>query len=118
MNVEACKQRILDVVVEPMLTGIHEYELDNYTEDDVAAVRALLESYVDALADMNDPTDAQIMEQVKSVVLALNEMNEATDYEMIETEEREMLWEIIQKSAEDCGLNDAPNDVTEEWREW
>ena len=26
--------------------------------------------------------------------------------------------QIIQSSAEECGLSDLPEDVTEEWREW
>lgn len=42
------------------------------------------------------------------------------DYETqtIETGEREAIWQIIQSSAEECGLSDPPEDVTEEWREW
>jgi hypothetical protein len=56
------------------------------------------------------------MEQVEKVVIALNEWNEPNDF--IETEERGWLWEVIQKSAIDCGLQNVPDDVTEEWREW
>ena len=42
------------------------------------------------------------------------------DYETqtTETGEREAIWQIIQSSAEECGLSDPPEDVTEEWREW
>lgn len=42
------------------------------------------------------------------------------DYETqtTETGEREAIWQIIQSSAEECGLSDLPEDVTEEWREW
>ena len=28
------------------------------------------------------------------------------------------ILEVIQASAVDCGLQDVPDDVTEEWREW
>ena len=118
MNAEICRQRITDVVVEPMLTGIREYDIDWYTEDDVSALEAILSGYVSALASLTEPSDEQIMDEVRKVVLILNEMNENSAGELIETEEREMLWEVIQKSAEDCGLRDVPDDVTEEWREW
>ena len=37
---------------------------------------------------------------------------------MIETEERENIWELIQTSAVECGLQDPTDDITEEWREW
>ena len=117
MDVSACKERISKVVVEPMLQMIHEFEMDSYTDEDVAEVQSILNAYVETLAALRDPSDAEIMAQVQSVVLRLNELNEAKDY-FIETEEREWLWEVIQKSAEDCGLQNVPDDVTEEWREW
>ena len=117
MNVTACQERITNVVVKPMLQMIHEFEMDSYTDDDVASVQSILNNYVEALATLHDPCDDEIMAQVKSVVLKLNELNEARDY-FIETEEREWLWEVIQKSAEDCGLQNVPDDVTEAWREW
>ena len=117
MNVSACKERISKVVVEPMLQMIHEFEMDSYTDEDVAEVQSILNAYVEALAALRDPSDAEIMAQVQSIVLKLNELNEAKDY-FIETEEREWLWEVIQKSAQDCGLRNVPDDVTEEWREW
>ena len=117
MDVSACKERISKFVVEPMLQMIHEFEMDSYTDEDVAEVQSILNAYVETLAALRDPSDAEIMAQVQSVVLRLNELNEAKDY-FIETEEREWLWEVIQKSAEDCGLQNVPDDVTEEWREW
>ncbi len=117
MDVASCKERVVKVVAEPMLQMIHEYGLDSYTDDDVAEVKALLDSYVDALAALQNPNDEEIMAQVKAVVLSLNEMDDAKD-NFIETEEREWLWEVIQRSAEDCGLQIVPDDVTEEWRCW
>ena len=117
MDVIACKERIMSVVVKPMLQMIHEFGMDSYTDEDVALVQSILNDFVEQLAALRNPSDDQIMEQVRSVVLKLNELNEARDY-FIETEEREWLWEAIQKSAEDCGLKNAPSDVTEEWREW
>lgn len=117
MNVTACQERITNVVVKPMLQMIHEFEMDSYTDDDVAEVQSILSNYVEALAALHNPSDDEIMAQVKSVVLKLNELNETKDF-FIETEEREWLCEVIQKSAEDCGLQNVPDDVTEEWREW
>ena len=117
MDISACKERIQKVVVEPMLQMIHEFEMDSYTDADVAEVQSILNDYVEALAALRDTSDAEIMAQVQSVVLKLNELNEAKDY-FIETEEREWLWEVIQRSAEDCGLRNVPDDVTEEWRDW
>ena len=43
---------------------------------------------------------------------------ESTDFCMIETSERETICEIIQECAVACGLTDAEDDITEEWREW
>ena len=116
MDLKHEKQRIQDVVVNPMLAMIHDFEWDLYNEQDVAACQAILEAYVESLAALDDPSDEAIMEQVEKVVIALNEWNEPNDF--IETEEREWLWEVIQKSAIDCGLQNVPDDVTEEWREW
>ena len=122
------KERILAIVVDPMRKMIHEYHADFddgdaedddfYNDDDVENVKSVLDSYVDALAELEQPADGQIMEQVKAVVLALNEMNEARDYALIETDEREWLCEAIQTIAVDRGLQNVSGDITEEWREW
>ena len=55
---------------------------------------------------------------VKELVLALNDLNEGADHCLLETDEREAICELIQCSAEECGLIDPESDVTEEWREW
>ena len=122
MDIKQQKQRIQEIVVKPMLSmmqgfeGDSSLEWDSYTEEDVADCQEILEAYVDSLAALDHPTDKAIMDVVKKVVLALNAWNEPNDF--IETEEREWLWEFIQKCAADCGLKDAPDDVTEAWREW
>ena len=38
MDVIACKERIMSVVVKPMLQMIHEFGMDSYTDKDVALV--------------------------------------------------------------------------------
>ena len=58
------------------------------------------------------------MNAVRQLVLALNDLNASVDYTLTETDEREAIWQIIQSSAEEYGLSDPPEDVTEEWREW
>ena len=118
MDIAFQKRRVDELVVQPMHQMIHEYGLDTYDDDDILAVKSILDAYMEALAGLNQPDDAQIMAQVQKVVLTLNDLNESKDYELIETEEREWLWEVIQKAAEDCGLQDVPEDVTEEWRDW
>ncbi len=112
------KEMVIKTVAEPMLSFLAECEDCGYTVGDVAVCRSLLDAYLDALAGMTAPTDEAIMEQVQTVVLALNDLNEKTDYAMIETGEREAIWEIIQSSAVDFGLQEYSEDITEEWREW
>ena len=118
MDVLENRAIVKEVVINPMLEAINEFGIDNYDEDDVAAVKSILYAYVDALAELSEPTDEAIMAEVQFVVEALNELNESRDCGMIETEEREWLWEAIQTIAVNCGLRDVPDDVTEEWREW
>jgi hypothetical protein len=79
MDVTACQERIMNVVVRPMLQMIHEFEMESYTDNDVASVQSILNNYVEALATLHDPCDDEIMAQVKSVVLKLNELNEALE---------------------------------------
>lgn len=118
MDISRYKKKVKKMVVQPMLQFIDEWEDSGYTKDDVNACEELMYHYIDALGAMSHPENLEIMEQVKELVLALNELNEATDYELIETDMREAIWEIIQTSAIDCGLKNAPDDVTEEWRDW
>lgn len=58
------------------------------------------------------------MNCVQNAVAALNDLNESCDYSFIETEEREMLWDFIQTTAIDAGLENYSDDITEEFREW
>lgn len=118
MDISKYKSETTEMVVTPMIEFIEEWGEEDYTKEDVQKCENLIHRYLDSLGAMSDPTNEDIMEQVKLLVLALNELNEATDYTLIETEAREAIWEVIQTSAVDCGLQDAPEDVTEEWRDW
>jgi len=114
MNIAEYKNRVTENVVNLML----EFHEEEALREAAQMCGKLMERYLDALGAMSDPTDEAIMEQVKELVLALNDLNEENDYELIETEEREAIWEVIQSSAVECGLQDASDDVTEEWRDW
>ena len=111
-------ERMKTEVTDPILEYMRDAEIDDFTAEDVARCGALLEEYLTALSELREPEDADIMAQVEKVVLALNDLNEELDYTLIETVEREAIWELIQTAAVDCGLQDVPDDVTEEWREW
>lgn len=118
MDIQKYKLQTTESVVLPMIEFIESWDAAEYTKEDVQKCESLIHHYLDALASMSNPTDDDIMEQVKVLVLGLNELNEATDYSLIETEAREAIWEIIQTSAVDCGLQNASEDITEEWRDW
>ena len=111
-------ERVKTEVTDPILEYMKEAEIEDFTAEDVARCGKLLEEYLTALHGLREPEDAEIMAQVEKVVLALNELNEGLDYALIETVEREAIWELLQTAAVDCGLQNVPEDVTEEWREW
>ena len=121
MDLEQYNQEILDTVYEPMLEYFRDFEEDEdpgYTEEAIGECRRLLEDYGKALAELEDPSEEEILSQVEQVVLALNDLNEETDYAMIETDEREAICALIQGAALDTGLPETDDDVTEPWREW
>lgn len=105
-------------VTDPILEYMTEAEIEDYTAEDVARCGSLLEGYLTALSELDEVTDEAIMARVEEVVLALNDLNEELDYALIETVERESIWELIQTAAVDCGLQEVPDDVTEQWRDW
>ena len=118
MNLNAHKEKMIEIVIEPMISFMEDWDDCDYTTEDVEACKSLICTYLEALSAMTAPSDDAIMEQVKTLVLALNDLNEKTDYSLIETEAREAIWEVIQTSAVDCGLKEYGDDITEEWREW
>lgn len=118
MDTAKYKALTKETVVDPMMSFIEEYGADGYSKEDVQKCEGLIHQYLDNLNAISSPKNEDIMEQVKMLIIALNKLNEETDYSLIETQEREAISEIIQTSAVDCGLQDPPDDVTEEWREW
>ena len=119
MRIQKFYARITAEVTAPMLDFMQECGEDAaFSAFDVESCKMILKDYLDALAALTDPTDEEIMEQVKQVVLALNELNEETEYALIETSEREAICILIQDAAEACGLRAEIDDVTEEWRDF
>ena len=118
MDIKLFQEKTAENVVKLLIDFIEEWGGEGYTVEDVRKCEARIHRYLDALAALNPVTDEAIMEQVKILVLALNDLNEETDYALIETEAREAIWEVIQTSAGACGLQNAPEDVTDEWRDW
>ena len=111
-------ERIKDEVTGPILEFLDDADIDDFTAEDVARCGAHLAEFINALADLREPTDEGIMAQVEQVVLALNDLNEEVDYTLIETVEREAIALLIQDAAVARGLRNIPEDVTEEWRDW
>ena len=118
MNLNAYKQRVIEIVIEPMISFMEDCDDCGYTSEEVESCKSLMYTYLEALAAMTEPSDDAIMEQVKTLVLGLNDLNERTEYALIETEAREAIWEVIQTSAVEFGLKEYGEDITEEWREW
>ena len=119
MDIAKFKTMLSDSIIDNMLEFMEDCGEDaGFTREDVDKCGEILTHYLESLAALADPDDQQIMDCVEQAVLALNELSEETDYAMIETEERESIWELIQTSAVECGLQDPADDITEQWREW
>lgn len=89
---------------------------DQFTEENIAATETVLRGYTDGLSRFQEPSEKQIVQEVKKVVLRLNALNEEYDF-FIETLEREELQDFIIEKAQQVGL-ETEEDITEEWREW
>lgn len=118
MDIAAFKEKTAETVITPMIEYQQEIEDEGYTRAHIDRCEALIHAYLEALDELEDPTDEAIMAQVEILVLALNDLNEETDYAMIETVEREAIWEVTQEAAVAAGLREIPDDVTEQWRDW
>ena len=121
MEIAEFKSLLANKVVGGMISYMSFFDEDEacpFTKEDVAKCEQILSDYLESLAALTNPTNEEIMACVREAVLALNQLNENTDYAMIETEERENIWELIQTSAVDCGLQNPSEDITEQWWEW
>ena len=89
-----------------------------YTEADIARCGEILDEYIDRLSQVDDPDTGAILLYVEKVVRDLNELNDECNYSLIETDQRELLCDFIEKVAQEAGLENDGTDITEEWREW
>lgn len=112
------REMIAEEIVPAMLEFLEDEEEAAATRADVRKCERILREYLKALERMKHPSDGDILEQVKACVFALNELNESTGDALIETTEREAIWEVIQGAAVESGLQNAEEDITEQWREW
>ena len=119
MDIAKYKAKLSNNVIAPIIEYMEELGKNcEYSKKDVQKCEDILAEYLESLAALPFPTDNDIMKCVKKAVLALNKLNEKTDYALIETVERENIWELIQTSAVECGLQNPAEDITEEWRDW
>ncbi len=118
MKLETYKQQLMQTLIEPIREYRAEAEIDDFTDEDIDQCKSLIDSYLEALAAMDEPTDEVIMAQVEKLILALNDLDEQTNHCMIETGEREAICALVQESAIAFGLQEYSYDITEDWREW
>lgn len=118
MDINYFKNKLEEDIIGLMLDFIKEWKYCDYTERNVNDCRRLIEDYLDSLAELKAPSEEDIMALVKDLVLSLNELNESTLGALIETDTREDICELILESAVACGLQNAGEDITEEWRMW
>jgi len=104
-------------LVHEMETYMEEVgEECGYTTEDIDASTAVLAAYVATLSGPANPES--IIAEVQKTVMKLNAISEKCHAGLIETDQREMICEIINQAAEYAGLPVGSDDLTEEWREW
>jgi hypothetical protein len=127
-RIQALKDELLTDMLDYMKHGGAEDETDpeydpefdaGYTQQHIDHCSKILDDYFGELARApQDNKKAAITAAVRNTVLALNTLNEDCDMGLIETDQRELLCEIILSAAHEAGLPHTSGDITEEWREW
>lgn len=108
-------------LLDGMRTYMHDVLGDGgdpgYTEVDVARCEAILDTFLARMGAIGTDDATSVMAAVKDAVLALNALNESCDHSLIETDQREMICELIIQAAAASGLGSG-EDITEPWRAW
>ncbi len=80
----------------------------------------ILERYVDELDALkpDETSDALILKIVEGAVRSLNKLNEKCEYELAESSITDDICDLMHRAALEAGLEDAPDNVTDEWREF
>jgi hypothetical protein len=102
-----------------LLDGMREYMQDgdvSYGETHVRRCETILDAFDAAISGASGRDDA--LTHVRAAVLQLNALNDECEGELIETDQREMICELINSTTARRGFISADEDVTEEWREW
>jgi hypothetical protein len=107
--------RICNTVRAGMIEYIEPGETA-YTLVHVNTCMNLIDDFLIAISNTDSKKSG--MTHVKKVVLALNELNESCDHELIETDQRELLADIIILAGYLKGYNKRTEDTTEDFREW
>jgi hypothetical protein len=107
------------------LEGMREFlagQLDGggeagYTSADIGECGRILDAFLATVEDAERGDDDTVMGAVEFTVRSLNSLNERCDGHLIETDQRELIVELIQKAARARGVGRG-EDLTEEWRTW
>ncbi len=80
----------------------------------------ILEKYIDDLFALSgdELNDGAIMKTVERTVKCINKLNEKCDYELAESSISDEICDFVHRAALEAGLDDAPDNVTDEWREF
>lgn len=78
---------------------------------------AIIDAYLARLSSKRQPTPEEGLAIVKQTVTKLNKLNNNCGGALIETDQREILCQLIQLALLGAGLR-ANGDITEQWREW
>lgn len=90
-------------------------EQHGYTQVDVDK---LIDNFIFQLQKIQNPTEDIVMEKVQQFVLTLNNLNTLSDGNLIETNQRELLCDLIFIAVKNTGIQVPNTDFTEQWREW
>ena len=88
-----------------------------YTSADIGECGRLLDAYLATLAEAPFGDEQVVRDAVHFTVISLNRLNTRTDGHLIETDQRELICDLINRAARKVGVG-AGEDLTAEWREW
>lgn len=110
--------KIKETLVIGMINYLLEYNVTQYSKNDVKEIDELLDQYLYKIKTIKEINSPFYLPTVEWVVKELNKINEKTGYSIIETDQRELICEYIIKTAIYYGFLLVYKDITEEWREW
>ncbi|MDR6920304.1 MULTISPECIES: hypothetical protein [Chryseobacterium] len=88
----------------------------SYKKKDVEECIHILKLYLKNISASTSKNEG--MNLVQSTIEKLNSLNERCSSTLIETNEREIITNIIISASADKGYNTIDEDITEQWRKW